>query len=321
MAVVMKPSLLVVDDTPAIIDLAVGLLSSDYKVRAVTDGAKAIELATANPPDLVLLDIMMPEMDGYEVCQRLKADPATSHVPVIFVTAKAEAADVVKGLKMGAADYITKPFNPDELLERVHNVVQLVAQQRELSAQLAAHERSSRALGEQLDLAAASARVQAGIQHCEINVATRLTAISDLLAFLHGSYHGVCEQYDIDDSIMAVCLTEAITNAVIHGNLEVPSSLKQEDWNKFYSLISEREAAPGYGDRKVRLRYERTDEAICIEIEDEGPGFDVSSLPDPDDPAALLTSGRGIMLIRAMMDTVEWSGSGNTVRMCKQLVH
>src|SRR5512137_2688237 len=94
-----KPTILVVDDTPENLAVAIGLLLGDYRVRAAKSGARALEIAAAAPhPDLVLLDIMMPGMDGYEVCARLKADERTRDIPVIFLTAKAEVADETRGL-------------------------------------------------------------------------------------------------------------------------------------------------------------------------------------------------------------------------------
>ncbi|MFV2058255.1 MAG: response regulator [Thiohalomonadales bacterium] len=111
---------LIVDDTPSNIDLLIGILRPDYKVKAATNGEKALQIAKIAPlPDIVLLDIMMPGMSGYEVCEGLKQDPLTAPIPVIFITAKATAEDEQRGLAMGAVDYITKPFNPDIVMARV----------------------------------------------------------------------------------------------------------------------------------------------------------------------------------------------------------
>lgn len=107
-----RPIILVVDDTPENIDVLKGALINDYTVRPAPNGQIALKAALVPPyPDLVLLDIMMPGMDGYEVCRRLKANPETTDVPVIFVTARSEEADEIEGLKLGAVDYITKPFS------------------------------------------------------------------------------------------------------------------------------------------------------------------------------------------------------------------
>ena len=115
-----RPTLLVVDDTPDNLTLMSGLLKDLYKVKVANGGDRALKIAASDsPPDLILLDIMMPEMDGYEVCRRLKADPKTADIPVVFLTAKSEEQDEMVGLELGAVDYITKPISPPIVLARV----------------------------------------------------------------------------------------------------------------------------------------------------------------------------------------------------------
>jgi putative two-component system response regulator len=115
-----KPTVLVVDDTPDNLSLISNLLKDAYKVKVAINGEKALRIAAGDgQPDLILLDIMMPGMDGYEVCSRLKADAATRDIPVIFVTAKAAEEDERVGLELGAVDYITKPISPAILRARV----------------------------------------------------------------------------------------------------------------------------------------------------------------------------------------------------------
>jgi putative two-component system response regulator len=121
-----KPRILIVDDTPANITVLMETLKGDYAIVAATSGKKALALATTRPyPDIILLDINMPEMDGYEVCARLKQDVRTKRVPVIFVTALAEEEDEARGLDLGAVDYITKPFRPGIVKARVRNQLAL----------------------------------------------------------------------------------------------------------------------------------------------------------------------------------------------------
>jgi len=124
---------LVVDDTPANIDLLCGILRPHYKVKAATNGEKALQIAKTEPlPDIVLLDIMMPGMSGYEVCERLKQDPITTSLPIIFITAKSTAEDEQQGLALGAVDYITKPFNPDIVKARVRSQLAVYAESKKL---------------------------------------------------------------------------------------------------------------------------------------------------------------------------------------------
>ncbi|MCK9389948.1 MAG: two-component system response regulator [Syntrophales bacterium] len=123
-----KASILVVDDTPDNLILMNSLLKDDYKVKIANSGEKALKIVTSeSPPDLILLDIMMPGMDGYEVCRRLKHDPKTMHIPVIFLTAKVGLQDEQKGLELGAVDYITKPISPPIVMVRVKNHLALKA--------------------------------------------------------------------------------------------------------------------------------------------------------------------------------------------------
>ena len=128
-----KQTVLVVDDTPENIQILNGVLRPNYKVKAAPNGEKAIKIAqSASQPDIILLDIMMPEMDGYEVCRQLKSNPITEKIPIIFVTAMSEVEDEKKGLDMGAVDYITKPINPAIVLARVRTQLALYDQTREL---------------------------------------------------------------------------------------------------------------------------------------------------------------------------------------------
>ena len=123
-----RPTILVVDDTPDNLKLMSALLKDLYKVKIANSGEKALSIAASDaPPDLILLDIMMPEMDGYEVCERLKRDRATRDIPIIFLTAMTKTEDEEKGLKLGAVDYITKPISPPVVLARVETHLKLKA--------------------------------------------------------------------------------------------------------------------------------------------------------------------------------------------------
>ncbi|MBB2495717.1 response regulator [Aquipseudomonas ullengensis] len=124
-----KATVLVVDDTPDNLALMSDLLKGNYRVKVANSGEKALRIShTGTPPDLILLDIMMPDMDGYEVCQRLKQDPATRDIPVIFLTAKVAVEDERKGFELGAVDYITKPISPPIVMARVKTHLAMKAQ-------------------------------------------------------------------------------------------------------------------------------------------------------------------------------------------------
>ncbi len=121
-----QQTILIVDDVPANIRVLDQLLKGAYNIRATTRGAEAIEIAASDdPPDLILLDIIMPGMDGYEVCRRLKSDPRTCHIPLVFITSRSEEEEEARGFEMGAVDYITKPFSPDIVRARAKTQMDL----------------------------------------------------------------------------------------------------------------------------------------------------------------------------------------------------
>jgi diguanylate cyclase (GGDEF)-like protein len=122
------PCLLVVDDQPINIQALYRIFAPDHRVLMATSGAKALALCKDDPPDLVLLDVVMPEMDGHEVCVQLKADEATRNIPVIFVTSHTDAEEETKGLELGAVDFIAKPVNPAVVRARVRTHLTLKAQ-------------------------------------------------------------------------------------------------------------------------------------------------------------------------------------------------
>jgi len=139
--------ILIVDDTPLNIGVISGALKDSYKTKVATNGEKALALASAEEkPDLILLDIMMPGVDGYEVCSRLKANPTTSEIPVIFLTGQTSAEDETRGFEVGAVDYVHKPFSPAVVKARVRSHILL----REARAQLASQ---LRALNNELEMA------------------------------------------------------------------------------------------------------------------------------------------------------------------------
>lgn len=131
-----KANILVVDDKPDNLRLLSAMLVQlGYEVRKVINGQTALKTAQAAPPDLILLDIMMPDMNGYEVCQRLKASAQTCDVPVIFISALDEVLDKVKAFAVGGVDYITKPFSEEEVFARVENNLTIRMLQKQLSEQ------------------------------------------------------------------------------------------------------------------------------------------------------------------------------------------
>jgi len=134
MLTVVKPTIMLVDDSPENIKILSAALSAQYTVKVVNSGQQALKTVVAQSPNLILLDIMMPGMDGYEVCKQLKRNPATRDIPVIFITALDSAEDEMKGLSLGAIDYITKPIHTSIALVRIENHLALKRHQDELRA-------------------------------------------------------------------------------------------------------------------------------------------------------------------------------------------
>ena len=133
-----RADILAIDDTPENLQLLSQLLTDQhYKVRSVTKASTGLRGAKAAPPDLILLDVKMPEMNGYDVCQHLKADYLTRDIPVIFISALGDVLDKVKAFEVGGADYITKPFHPAEVLARVKTQLRMRQQSLQIQTQQA----------------------------------------------------------------------------------------------------------------------------------------------------------------------------------------
>lgn len=132
-----KQKILLVDDSPLNIAILHEILSADYDIASANDGLAALKMATSWHPDLVLLDIMMPEMDGYEICERLKSKAATRDIAIVFVTAKTEAEDVTHGMSLGALDYIAKPFRPAIIQARIRGYLARIQAQKHLTLEMA----------------------------------------------------------------------------------------------------------------------------------------------------------------------------------------
>ncbi|MEI7611756.1 MAG: response regulator [Betaproteobacteria bacterium] len=155
----LNADIIIVEDTPASLVLLSELLTqAGYKVRPAQDGRMALRSAQASPPELILLDIRMPGIDGYEVCRRLKADSRTRDIPVIFLSALQDASDKLQGFELGAVDYIAKPYQPEEVLARVRTHVELRRLQSNLESRV--EERSALVLETQASLQESRSQLQ-----------------------------------------------------------------------------------------------------------------------------------------------------------------
>ena len=177
-----RATVLIVDDTPANISLLAGLLKDSYRTVVAKSGEQALtRVFSGQLPDLILLDILMPGIDGYEVCRRLKEDPRSKYIPVIFISAMDNTGDEEKGLEVGAVDYITKPISPPIVLARVRTHIALAMQRNELLREVAHRteelERSRRELIRRLGLAAEFKDNETGLHVQRMAEYTRLMAL------------------------------------------------------------------------------------------------------------------------------------------------
>ncbi len=157
------PTLMVVDDTPANLKLLEGILQEHgFRIRPFPSGRLALKAALAEPPDLILLDVMMPEMDGYETCSRLRAEERTRGIPVIFLSALRETDDKLKAFQAGGVDYVTKPFQAEEVLARVRTHLDLLQARRSLAAR-------NRELTESLERQAELERMRDNLVHMMVH--------------------------------------------------------------------------------------------------------------------------------------------------------
>ncbi|MDF5733795.1 MAG: response regulator [Rhizonema sp. PD38] len=139
----LKGNILIVDDLIQNLRVLTEILTKQaYKVRSVTNGYMALRTISHNPPDVILLDIKMPEMDGYQVCEKLKADVETAEIPVIFLSALEETIDKVKAFQIGGLDYITKPFQPEEVIARIQTQLTIQQQKRQLREEIEQHQQT-----------------------------------------------------------------------------------------------------------------------------------------------------------------------------------
>ena len=233
-----KQTILIVDDVSENVDVLVQLLNSHDLVTSL-DGQTAIEIATTENIDLILLDIMMPDMNGFEVCEQLKANHRTSHIPIIFLSARDKHEDIQKGFNLGAVDYITKPFNPNELLSRVQTHLKLRAyekdlekkvqeeiQKNHLKQQLIHQQSKQAALGELLmhiahqwkqPLAALSsinllarARVQEDMVYSKEEALSKISKVEELIEFMSNTVETFRNFYQPSNKSQEFSLTDSV---------------------------------------------------------------------------------------------------------------
>jgi len=291
------PTILVVDDSAVDRSIVGGLLKKqeDMTVEFANNGAEALEQLEKLSVDLVVSDLIMPEINGLELVKKVKEDYPL--IPTILMTSKGNEQIAVEALQSGAASYAPKSVLAQSLLDTVNSVLSVATQEKSL-ARLICYLTES---------------------HCQFKLENDSSLIPPLIEFLQDDAIriGVCSESD--RVRVGVALDEALVNALYHGNLELSSELRDSDQKKYRHLVSERQKSPPYCDRRIHVEAHLSSTEVAICIQDEGPGFDPSSLPDPTDPANLENlGGRGVMLMKTFMDEVVFNDCGNQVTLVKR---
>jgi CheY-like chemotaxis protein len=290
-------TVLVVDDSAVDRHLAGGLLKKRAGLTPVfaANGVDALERLREDPADIVVTDLQMPEMDGLSLVEAVRAE--FPGIPVVLMTAHGSEEIAVRALQKGAASYVPKRNLAKELAPTVTSVLEIA--KRDLSQRL--------------------------LQDCLIQTESRFSlpndveAIAPLVGHLEDAFARSMPRDRTEFVQVAVALREALVNAIEHGNLELSSELREEDYAAYAALAAERRAAAPYSARRVSVTVTETRDRVSYVVTDEGPGFDLSNLPDPTDPANLeKTSGRGLLLIRMFMDEVRHNERGNQITMVKR---
>ncbi|MFC1669790.1 response regulator [Spirochaetota bacterium] len=249
--------------------------------------------------DLIISDIKLRKMDGIELLRRIKS--YEEQIPVLLITGHGNVGDAIKALQYGASDFIRKPFDINEIATSVRMILRR-KQEKQLAESYAQFSEYTKSIYKiPMDISVAN------------SISYKLTR--DLVTA------GLCNHTTAENITLA--LRESLNNAIFHGNLEIPSSIREVKGLKEYNEeIEKRKGDKKYKDRIVNIVYELTNEYVEYTIEDEGPGFDVNSLPDPRDPENFFkNSGRGLLIIKVHMDEVDWNEKGNLIRLRKYKVN
>jgi CheY-like chemotaxis protein len=295
-----QTSVLVVDDAPVdrlmtgtIVEQALG-----WRALYAESGEDALAVIARERPRIVLTDLNMPKMDGLAlVAEVRRLYPA---VPVVLMTAYGNEDIALQALREGAASYVPKKSLDLDLpstLEQVVAAAQVESRHQRLLERLA------------------QAELQFVLDNDRFLVAPLVAHLRSYLDRL-----GLCDETAL--TRVCIALEEALLNAIFHGNLELSSELRQDGEESYYRLAEERRGVVPFRDRRVYCTARLSRGEVRVNIRDEGPGFDPSTLPDPTDPANLgRIGGRGLLLIRTFMDSVTHSQAGNEITLVKHGKH
>lgn len=331
----MSETILIVDDTPANLGVLVETLgAAGYQLMVAEDGEEALAQTAQTQPDLILLDVMMPGIDGFETCRRLKARAETRDVPVLFMTALSETADKVKAFAAGGVDYITKPIEHEEALARIRTHLSLRRLQRELQEQVALKERFMRIAGHDLrnplclilmagDLAKRQPALPDGALKYLANInesATQMRRIIDTFLDLRAPQPGAAAGR-IDLALLANAVARQHENAAERKQITLITELAESlplarcdaahAYQLFTNLVSNALKFTPPGGR-VTVRLARTDRHLRAEIADTGPGIPASERSQlfreharlsPRPTAGEESNGLGLAIVKHLVES------------------
>ena len=286
--------LLIDDENEFLQTLHQGLLAQSHVVETANNGQTGWEIFEQQQPfDLIIMDINMPSINGLDLLKKIREEDPI--IPVVIMTRHGDLENSVQALRLSAFDFLLKPFKFQQLKTIIEKLESLQNPAEKLKDLLPFYEET-----------------------LQFSIPSRLKCVETAIERIQFIFSSIFKIQRLNSTQIAMCLGEAINNATIHGNLEVPSALKEESWDTFHKMVETREKMPQFGTRRIRVTCHLTPQFFSVEVEDEGSGFDTSSLPDPRNPENLLAaSGRGLFLIRIYMDQVTWNAKGNRIRMVK----
>lgn len=289
-------NILLIDDEPNLLKLLKRpLVKHGHTITEAHNGKQGWKLFSecSNKFDVIVTDIKMPVLDGIELLKRLREKDYD--IPVIIISGQEDIQPSIEVLRLGAFDFLLKPFKAHDLLNILDKLQEIQDNKKKQIEDLPFF-----------------------TEDIDITIHSRTKLITTVGSFLQDRVKLFCQLHKIDERNISLCLHEALVNAIIHGNLEISSSLKNEFPEKFEKLLRKRENMPEFANRKVFIRCQITTKHLKFEIEDEGKGFIPKTLQDSD-PLTMIPTGRGILIISAFMDEVYWNKTGNRITMIKTL--
>ena len=249
--------------------------------------------------DLIISDVKLRKTDGIELLKRVKA--MDEPLPMLLITGKGNVEDAITALRLGVDDFIRKPVDANDVVSSVRSILRRKQSEKiaESFGRFIQYEKIVYVIPNEVSL----------INTISYQLTRNLVPL------------GFCNMTTSEN--ISLALKEAIMNSVCHGNLEISSSIREHSGIRgFNEEIEKRKDEPQYKDRKVQITYEQTDEYIEYAIQDDGPGFDHRSLPNPRDPENFLkNSGRGLLIIAVHLDDVHWNDKGNCIYLKKYKIN